>query len=83
MAREKSLSDIDKRIEELKKQKEEIVTDMAVVFAKKVIREQDVSTKKELNEWYEKAKDAIAYVEQYRKPEASLPADKHESAPLE
>lgn len=83
MAREKSLSDIDKRIEELKKQKEEVVADMAAGFAKKVIREQNVSTKKELNEWYEKAKDAIAYVEQYRKPEAPLPADKHESATRE
>lgn len=83
MAREKSLSEIDKRIEELKKQKEAVVNDMVLGFAKKVIREQNISTKKELNEWYEKAKDAIAFVEQYRKPEAPLPADKHESAQTE
>lgn len=63
MAREKSLSEIDKRIEELKKQKEKVVSDMAIGFAKKVINEQQISTKRELNAWYERANGCLKFAQ--------------------
>lgn len=64
MAREKSLSDIDKRIEELKKQKEKVVNDLAIGFARKVINEQQISTKRDLNEWYERAKGSLEFAQE-------------------
>lgn len=75
LAREKSLSDIDKRIEELKKQKEKVVTDMAIGFAKKVINEQQISTKRELNAWYEKATEAIKFYDDFQEQSEKSESD--------